>query len=71
MKPMKILDAPEIRQMERFGCLRGNAEPRCPVCGKSCEWLYYYKGQEVVGCDCCVTRVDAERAKEERWNGNR
>lgn len=32
--------------------------PSCPVCGEECG--YYYKAEgEIVGCENCVTKIDA------------
>lgn len=58
-EPMEMLDAPEIRRMERWGEGAPEAEPRCPVCGQICEWLYVWKEREIVGCENCVQRRDA------------
>ena len=66
---MKEMDRPEIRQMERWGTLRREAEPVCPVCGAECEWIYKYKGVDLVGCDRCLERLDAweeEACRESR-----
>ena len=61
----EIPDAPEIRRMERLGMMRAEREPRCPVCGAVCEWLYLYRGYDPVGCDRCVERADARERGEE------
>lgn len=66
---MEILDAPEIRRMERFGALAEEREPRCPVCGAECEWLYLDSHGEAAGCDRCLSRRDAR--KEAACNRNR
>ena len=63
------MDRPEIRRMERFGSLRQEEEPTCPVCGAACEWIYKYKGLDAVGCDRCLKRSDAweeETCRENR-----
>ena len=55
--------------MERFGTLRQEEEPTCPVCGAACEWIYKYKGLDAVGCDRCLKRSDAweeETCRENR-----
>ena len=71
---MEMLDAPEIRRMERWGALKPLEEPRCPVCGETCEWIYIWKEREIVGCENCVRRCDALSKGEEecgriRWIG--
>lgn len=32
---------------------------RCPVCGKACDYIYRAK-DEIVGCDNCIERFNAE-----------
>jgi len=54
---MSIEDAPWIREAETDG-MPEEDEPICPVCGEECEELYIVDG-DVIGCDCCVNRVDA------------
>lgn len=54
---MSIEDAPWIREAETDG-MPEEGEPICPVCGEECEGLYIADG-DVIGCDCCVDRVDA------------
>ena len=56
---MQTLDAPEIRRMERLGAPRAEQEPRCPVCGAACEWIYLYRGYDPAGCEECLKRADA------------
>ena len=56
---MTIPDAPWIREAERDGYPGGDEpEPECPICGRICDDLYLVDG-DVVGCGCCVKRVDA------------
>lgn len=33
--------------------------PRCPICCKECETIYWSKSGEVVGCDECLEKQDA------------
>ena len=57
-----LSDHPTIRQAE----LEGVPEyigPHCPVCGEACE-LVYRSGGEVLGCDFCVTTMDAWEEEE-------
>lgn len=43
--------------------------PECPVCGSECEDIYYSTDGDIVGCDDCIKKVDAnEWAAEERKN---
>lgn len=37
--------------------------PRCPVCGGECETLYKDRFGDVVGCDYCITAIDAWEAE--------
>lgn len=32
----------------------------CPECGEECETIYLAGGM-VLGCDCCIEAVDAEK----------
>lgn len=41
--------------------------PTCPVCGEECEMLYKDYLHTVLGCDVCLTVVDAP----EYWEGER
>lgn len=70
MVPMEIPDAPDIRRTERFGAPDADCfEPRCPVCGAECEWIYVYRDGDAAGCDRCLSRRDAW--KEDACAGNR
>jgi hypothetical protein len=33
--------------------------PRCPICGEETDTFYRNKDLDIVGCDECVTTVDA------------
>lgn len=33
--------------------------PICPVCGSECDTLYRDKFGDIVGCDECISTVDA------------
>ena len=68
---MKSGDAPEIRKMERWGTAAPEAQPRCPVCGAECNWLYVDGDGQTVGCESCLTRRDAWTVWEEICGGNR
>ena len=35
------------------------AVPICPICFAECEYIYYDKDREILGCDNCVNRDDA------------
>ena len=69
VKAMQDMDRPEIRQMEHFGAARREQEPRCPVCGAECEWIYRYRGLDAAGCERCLERTDAW--KEDACGENR
>ena len=34
-------------------------EPRCPVCGASCDTFHITASREIVGCSECLSAVDA------------
>lgn len=53
-----IPDHPIIRKMETVGYDDG-PEPICPICGEECETMYKDKFGAYVGCDVCITMVDA------------
>ena len=57
----QIPDHPVIRNMEWTGYPDGKEPeyPRCPVCGEECEIIYRDKYLDVVGCDECISTVDA------------
>lgn len=61
-------DAPEIRMMERFGTLKPEEPPVCPICGKECDTIYRDMNDQVFGCDCCIRRQDAWDWKDEEEN---
>ncbi len=59
----QLSDHPAIRQAE----LEGVPEyiwPHCPVCGEACELVYRNNDDEVLGCDFCVTTMDAWEEEE-------
>lgn len=39
----------------------------CPECGEECDTLYF-KRNEIIGCDNCITEVDANFYLEELLN---
>ncbi len=57
-----LSDHPAIRQAEMDGTPE-YIGPHCPVCGAACE-LVYRSGGEVLGCDFCVTTMDAWEEEE-------
>lgn len=61
-----IPDHPVIRNMERTGYPDGKepAYPICPICGEECETIYRNKYLDVVGCEECVSTIDAWDYKE-------
>lgn len=62
----QIPDHPVIRNMERTGYPDGKEPeyPICPVCGEECEIIYRDKYLDAVGCDECISTVDAWDYKE-------
>jgi hypothetical protein len=55
-----ILDHPAIRNAELTGWPHGEPNwPRCPVCGCEAGTFYRNADLEIVGCDECVSMVDA------------
>lgn len=38
----------------------------CPVCEEECE-TYYMVGTEIIGCDGCISTVDAYDYEYEQW----
>lgn len=53
------LQHPDITRAERYGM--PEADPICcPECGEECETIYLAGGM-VLGCDCCIEAVDAEK----------
>lgn len=64
---IQIPDDPIIRMMERTGypSERYQDEPRCPVCGELCETLYKDRYGDIVGCDECITTLNAWEENDE------
>ena len=58
-----LSDHPAIRQAELEG-VPEYIEPHCPVCGAACELVYRNNDDEVLGCDFCVTTMDAWEEEE-------
>lgn len=52
---------PTVTNLVTWGTPDGKAvvEPLCPVCGDPCEIVYRDGAGEIVGCDECLTRIDA------------
>ena len=49
-----------VRECDGCGrCFPDPPEPVCPVCGKECETLYQTKADGIIGCEGCVTAIDA------------
>lgn len=34
--------------------------PECPICSKQAETFYRNRDFEIVGCEYCITKLDAE-----------
>lgn len=59
---LDLPDHPVIRNMERTGYPDGREPdtPRCPICGRECETIYYDKQcGDIFGCDECIKTIDA------------
>ena len=54
-----MLEHPEITNAQRTGYPVEPKWPRCPVCNKECETIYWSKSGDVVGCDECLETQDA------------
>lgn len=52
-------DAPWIREAERFG---GPEPPAmiCPMCGEETDYYYLDTNGDIIGCEYCVRKVDAD-----------
>lgn len=63
-----MLEHPDITHALRTGYPRGSdpVDVRCPVCGCPAMYLYVNDDHEIVGCDECLTQIDAEAWKEKR-----
>lgn len=57
----RLPDHPIIQNMERTGTPDGKkpSYPVCPNCHQTCERVYKDKGGDILGCDNCVTEMDA------------
>lgn len=69
----EINDHPDIAAAMRTGYPRGKQikARRCPVCGESASYrseLYVNSANEVIGCDECLRRVDAEEYFNDKLN---
>ncbi len=63
---VQIPDDPIIHSLEQYGVppwQRDEYEPTCPICGMTCEYVYK-NGSEIVGCDVCLERCDADDEEE-------
>lgn len=56
-----FLEHPDISRMNKYGTLTKDEEKPvfCPICKKECETFYKGFDNEIVGCDMCVSTVDA------------
>lgn len=63
-----IPDHPDIRMMERYGTLHPEIDedetPICPICGAECETAFIDSNEEALGCENCITKMDAWDAYE-------
>lgn len=57
---IQLPDAPDIARTLRTGYPREpDPVPRCPICGRECEDVYYNLDGYIIGCDLCTTVRDA------------
>ena len=63
---IQLPDHPVIRNMMRSGTPDGKEPtyPVCPVCGDECGIVYRQDNGEIVGCDECVSQINAWEAAE-------
>lgn len=54
-------DHPVVQNLERTGYPDGKEPryPRCPVCGYETDMFYKDRDGWIIGCDKCVSTVDA------------
>lgn len=52
-----LSDAPWIRDAEINGMPKSK-HPRCPICGSEESDYFYVSSGEVVGCECCIDKVE-------------
>ena len=69
MSAYDIPDHPVIRNMELTGYpdCKEPCVPRCPICREEVDFFYKDKYGDIVGCEECVSTVNAwdELAKKE------
>ena len=55
-----MMEHPDITRAIRTGYPEVEPRyPRCPICNKECETIYWSREGEVVGCDECLEKQDA------------
>ena len=60
MERYDLPDHPDIRNIERTGYpVYTKPAPVCPNCGEECDELYIDDLSIIIGCECCVKKVDA------------
>ena len=59
------IEHPVITNLCRTGY--PDEEPRCPECGRVCDTIYL-RDREVVGCDLCISSVEAWTLEEESFD---
>jgi len=67
---MEVPDHYVIQNMERTGYPDGKEPeyPHCPVCDSETDTFYKNKDGDIIGCDECVTTVDAWEATSDERN---
>ena len=54
-----IPDHPAIARTLRTGYPGGETYPTCPVCGEEADTYYKSREGDILGCDCCVDKLEA------------
>lgn len=55
----QLEDAPDIARTRRDGYPIAPHYPYCPICGEACDRVYKNENGDIVGCDECLTELDA------------
>lgn len=55
------LEHPDISRIQATGLWPDDdgVRPVCPVCGRECEYAFVDRSQEVMGCEHCIEKKNA------------
>ena len=56
----QVADAPWIREAENDGMPDNGEAPECPIYGHRCRTIYMDSYGDPIGCNECITAVDAD-----------